>query len=135
MRIRILIADDHEFIRKGVRRLIEVSGHTNWEICGEAADGSEAVARAKQLKPDLMIADIAMPRATGFDAAQRLSEAGDSCRVLLISMYESRWLIEEARRVGAQGYVSKFQAARDLIPAMERLLAGGTFFRPAETLA
>ena len=128
MNARILIVDDHEIVRKGIRNLIEESGHKDWEICGEAASGSEALEAVTALKPDLMILDIAMPSMNGLDAASRITSEGVRCRVLLFTMYDSKWLGAEARRAGAQGFVLKSQAARHLILAIERLLAGGTFF-------
>lgn len=125
---KILIVDDHEIVRKGIRTLIEEVGHKDWEVCGEAASGSEALAAVKTLKPDLIILDIAMPSMNGLDAAAQIRRDGGGCRVLLFTMYDSKWLSGEARRVGAHGFVLKSQAARHLIQAIERLLAGGTFY-------
>lgn len=136
MRARILIADDHDIVRKGIRNLIEESPHKDWEICGEASNGHEALEAVNKLRPDIVILDIAMPEVNGLDATTQISKKGLNCRVLLFTMYASAWLGAEARRIGARGYVLKSQGSRDLIEAIERLLEGGTFFgtpkRPSE---
>jgi len=131
VKARILIVDDHEIVRKGICKLIEDSGHA-WEICGEAASGSEAIALAVSLNPDVIVLDIAMPTLSGFEAASRIAGLGLNCRTLLFTMYESKRLGAESRRAGAHGYVLKSQAARYLVVAVERLLAGGTFFGSPE---
>lgn len=132
MSSKILIADDHEIVRKGIRNLIEEAGHKDWEVCGEAASGSEACEAVKMLKPDLIILDIAMPSMNGLDAAAHICSDGGGCRILLFTMYDSKWLSREAARVGAHGLVLKSQAARYLIKAIDRLLAGGTFYGEPE---
>ncbi len=127
MSARILVVDDHEVVRKGICKLIEDSGH-GWEICGEAASGSDAIDAATTLNPDVIVLDVAMPSISGLEAAARITKRGLPCRILLFTMYDSKMLSAEARQVGAHGYVLKSQAARHLILAIERLLAGGTFF-------
>lgn len=134
MNIRILIVDDHEIVRAGVRRLIEQSGHNDWQVCGEAANGRQALEAVKTLNPDVAVMDISMPSMNGLDAARHIAENGFPCRTLLFTMHDPERLTEKARRAGARGLISKSDAARYLIVAMERLLAGGTFFgNPEET--
>ena len=123
----ILVVDDHEIVREGVRSLLKES-RPEWQICGEAANGVEAVAAVQRLHPDVVILDISMPRMGGLEAAGRISKLGMGSRVLLFTMHESPRLVIEARDAGAQGYVLKSDAARHLVRAIDRLLTGGTFF-------
>jgi DNA-binding NarL/FixJ family response regulator len=127
MAARILIADDHEIVREGIRTLIDRS-RPEWDICGEAKNGEEAIEAVKTLRPDVIVLDITMPRMSGLEAAPRIAKLGVGCRVLMFTMHDSDRLASEVRNAQAQGLVLKSQAARDLIRAIERLLAGGTFF-------
>lgn len=123
---RILIADDHVLMRKGMRLLIE--SDPNWEICAEAKDGEEAVRLARSLRPDLAVVDISMPLLNGLEAAQMILRAGLAHRVLLFSTYESPELISEARKIGVHGYVSKAIGEQGLIDAMRSVLNGELVF-------
>jgi DNA-binding NarL/FixJ family response regulator len=122
-----LIVDDHEVVRQGVRTIIE--SRTNWEVCGEAATGAEAIAAAKTLAPDVVILDISMPTMGGLEALEQIRKLGLSTRVLIFTMHDSRRLAHDVREKGGQGYVVKSQAGRDLVRAIEHLLGGDTFFR------
>jgi DNA-binding NarL/FixJ family response regulator len=126
MPARILVADDHEVVRQGIRAILQ--SRPDWEICGEAVDGHEAVRLAQELHPDVIVMDITMPRMSGLEAAQEIVRLKLPARVLIFTMHESKSLAPSVRKAGAQGYVVKSRAARDLIEALERLLAGGTFF-------
>jgi DNA-binding NarL/FixJ family response regulator len=130
MPARILIADDHEIVREGIRMLISRS-RPEWEICGEAANGSEAMQAIKVLKPDVVVLDITMPGMSGLEVSSQVTRLDLASRVLIFTMHESETLPGEVRRTGAQGYVLKSQAARDLIRAIDALLEGGTFFGSA----
>jgi DNA-binding NarL/FixJ family response regulator len=127
MPARILIADDHEIVREGIRNLITKS-HRDWEICGEATDGEQAVKAIAALKPDVVVLDITMPKMSGLEAAAQIARLGLHSRVLMFTMHESERLNVEVRQARAQGFVLKSQAARDLIRAVDCLLGGGTFF-------
>jgi DNA-binding NarL/FixJ family response regulator len=129
MPARILLVDDHEIVREGIRTLIARS-RPEWEICGEAGDGEEALEAVRSLKPDVVILDITMPKMSGLEAAPRIAKLGLGCRVLMFTMHDSERLSSEVRQAEAQGLVLKTQAARDLIRAVDRLLDGGTFFSP-----
>jgi DNA-binding NarL/FixJ family response regulator len=124
---RILIADDHEVVRQGIRAII-VRNRPQWDCCGEAANGKEAVEAVKSLKPDVVILDITMPVMSGLEAASQIAKLGTGTAVLIFTMHESERLIAEVRQAGAQGFVHKSRAGRDLIVALDALLAGGTFF-------
>lgn len=126
MPARILVADDHEVVRQGVRAILQA--RAEWEICGEAADGRQAIRLTKELNPDVVIMDITMPHMSGLEAAQEIARLDLPSRVLIFTMHESKSLAPSVRKAGAQGYVVKSRAARDLIEALDRLLAGGTFF-------
>lgn len=127
MAVRILLADDHDIVLEGIRTLISRSGRP-WEICGEARNGEEAVEMIQRLKPDVAVLDITMPVMSGLEAAKKISHTGTTTRMLMFTMHESGRLETEARESGAQGYVLKAQAARDLIRAIDYLLNGHTFF-------
>jgi DNA-binding NarL/FixJ family response regulator len=127
MAARILIADDHEIVLEGIRTLIGRS-RREWQICGEARNGQEAVEMVAKFKPDIAVLDITMPVQSGLHAALEICKLDVNCRVLMFTMHESDRLGIEVRAAGAQGYVLKSQAARDLIRAIDYLLAGNTFF-------
>jgi DNA-binding NarL/FixJ family response regulator len=126
---RILIVDDHEIVREGIRTLLR-RVRPEWVICGEAKNGKEAVDAATALTPDILILDVTMPVMSGLEAASRIAKLGLASRVLIFTMHETKSLINEVRATGAHGYVVKSQASRDLIIAIDRILAGGTFFGP-----
>jgi two-component system, NarL family, sensor kinase len=126
MRRRILIADDHEVMRRGVRGLLE--SHDEWAVCGEAFEGREVVVKSRELRPDLIIMDINMPGLTGIDAAQQIRKENPSAKILFFSVHESAQTVREVVNVGAQGYVAKSRAGHDLVDAVRNVLDGGTFF-------
>lgn len=126
MPARILVADDHEVVRQGVRAILQA--RPDWEICGEAGDGREAIRLTKQLHPDVVVMDITMPNMSGLEASQEIAKLELPSRVLIFTMHESKSLGPSVRKAGAQGYVVKSRAAHDLIDALDRLLRGGTFF-------
>jgi DNA-binding NarL/FixJ family response regulator len=134
MATRILLVDDHEIVREGIRTLITRS-RPEWEICGEARDGEEALVAVRALRPDVVILDITMPKMSGLEAAPRIAKLGLGCRVLMFTMHDSERLSTEVRQAEAQGLVLKSQAARDLVRAVDRLLDGGTFFSQQQDVA
>jgi DNA-binding NarL/FixJ family response regulator len=123
---RILIADDHEIVRRGIRALIE--NHPGWEVCAEAADGRDAVEKARQLQPDLVLVDVSMPNLNGLDAARQILEIVPQTRILILTMHESEQIVREVLEVGARGFLLKSDAARDLVSAIQALQRRTTFF-------
>jgi two-component system NarL family sensor kinase len=132
-RRRILIADDHEVMRRGVRGLIE--SHTEWAVCGEAVEGKEAVQKSRELNPDLVILDINMPGLTGLGAAQQILLENPLTKILFFSVHESQQTVREVVSAGGQGYVSKSRAGHDLVRAVREVLDGRTFFPPLHSVA
>ena len=128
MKPKVLIVDDHEIVREGIRKLLTGS-RPGWEICGEAANGKQAVDSVKSLKPDVVILDITMPGMSGMEAAPHILKLSLGCRIVSFTMHYSDRLAAEIRETGGRGYVQKSQAARDLVEAIECVLHGGTFFR------
>jgi DNA-binding NarL/FixJ family response regulator len=127
MKTKVLIVDDHEIVREGIRRLLS-SSRPEWEICGEATNGTQAIDAIQRLKPDIAILDITMPGMSGIEATPHIVKLGLGCRILIFTMHDSERLGAEIRKAGAHGYVQKSQASRDLVEAIECLLHGGTFF-------
>jgi DNA-binding NarL/FixJ family response regulator len=129
--LRILVADDHDLLRRGVKTLLQ--SHAGWEVCGEAHTGREAVAKAKELKPDIVILDISMPDLNGLDAAKRIRKDSPDTEVLILSVHFSDQLIREILEAGVRGYVVKSDSDRDLVIAVETLADHKPFFTPRAT--
>jgi DNA-binding NarL/FixJ family response regulator len=123
---RILIADDHEFVRQGIRAVLEKQGA--WKIIAEAGNGREAVKMAEQFQPEGVIIDISMPELNGLDATRQILRALPRTRVLVLSMHDSEQIIREVLAAGARGYILKSDAARELVAGIESLLQGRPFF-------
>jgi DNA-binding NarL/FixJ family response regulator len=128
MKLRILIADDHEVVRRGLCALLQ--SHEGWEICGDAKDGREAVEMAKQLKPDVVILDVGMPNLNGLAATRQLLQNNPQQKVIVLTITDSDQVIREALDAGARGFVLKSDAARDLVSAVEALQRNRMFFTP-----
>jgi DNA-binding NarL/FixJ family response regulator len=125
--LRLLVADDHDVVRKGVRTLLEEQ--PGWEVAAEAADGREAVEKAKQVQPDVTILDLSMPELNGLEAAREILKTVQT-KVLILTMYDSDPLIRQTLEAGARGYLLKSDAGRDLVSAVDALRRNKTFFTP-----
>jgi DNA-binding NarL/FixJ family response regulator len=123
--LKILIVDDHEALRAGVRTVLEAHG---FEVCGEADNGQEALARALQLRPDLVILDITMPVLDGFSAAREIHKRLPGVGILLLSMHESASMVNVAKSSGARGYVAKSEGIARLLKAVDAIAHNRTFF-------
>jgi len=125
-RRRILIADDHELMRRGLRGLIE--SQEEWAICGEAVEGGEAVRMTKELMPELVILDVNMPGMGGLAAANLIRQGNEATRILFFTVHDSEEVMREIVDSGAHGYVAKSRAGQDLVDAVREVLSGKTFF-------
>lgn len=124
--VRVLVADDHEVVRQGVRALLQAE--PGFWVCGEARDGREAVEKARQLKPDIVILDIGMPELNGLEAARQILSELPRTEVLILTLHESEQLVREVLAAGARGYVLKSDAGRDLLVAVNALRRHKPFF-------
>lgn len=123
---RILVVDDHEVVRWGIRSLL--ASHEGWEVCGEAADGREAVEKATRIGPDLVILDLCMPRLNGLEAARQILRRGPGRRILILTHADSEQTMREALEIGVRGFLLKSDPGGDLVTAVEALQVGRTFF-------
>jgi len=123
---RILVADDHEIARRGIRDLFR--DEPDLEICGEACDGIEALSKVEELKPDLLILDLSMPKMGGLSVAHRLRNAKHAVKILIYSNHTHSEIEGMTRTNGCSGYVHKANAARDLVRGVRAILRGGTFY-------
>jgi DNA-binding NarL/FixJ family response regulator len=124
--LRILLADDHEMVRQGLRALIEEQ--RGWEVCGEARTGREAVDKAGELKPDVVIMDFTMPELNGMEATRQIHAALPRTQVLILTMHESEELVREVLAAGARGYMLKSDAGRALVDAIQALADNKPYF-------
>ncbi len=126
MAFRILVADDHEVVRRGLCALLQAQ--PDWEVCGEAADGREALEKTQKLKPDVVILDIGMPSLNGLEATRQILKAMPHTKVLILTLHDSDQVVREVLNAGARGFLLKSDAARDLVAAVEALRRDKTYF-------
>lgn len=131
--LRILIADDHEIVRQGLRALVE--SHTGWEVCGEAADGRDCVQKASALKPDVIALDIGMPSLNGLDAAREILRENPKIKILFLTIYDTEQTLKAALQVGAKGLILKSEAAAELVSALEAIQRNTTHFGSGKGVA
>ncbi len=128
-RTRILLADDHAVVRQGFKLIL--SGQADMEIVGEAANGREAVELAQQLRPDVVVMDVAMPELNGIEATRRLIAENPHTRVIALSMHKDSVYVREILRAGARGYLLKDSGAGDLVTAIRAVAGGESYLSPA----
>jgi DNA-binding NarL/FixJ family response regulator len=124
--MQILIADDHELVRKGLRAVLE--NHPGWDVCGEAVNGRQAVELATRLVPDVVVLDVSMPELNGLEAARQIRKAVPKAEVLILTVHESEQLVGEVIAAGARGYILKADTSRLLVAAVEALAQHKPFF-------
>lgn len=127
-RLRILVADDHELVRRGIRELLRA--RRGWAVVGEAVNGREAVEKAVKLKPDVAIVDISMPDLDGLHATHEIREATPHTQVVVLTMHESGQMVRRVLDAGALGYVLKSDLAKHLVKAVRNVSAGKLFLTP-----
>jgi DNA-binding NarL/FixJ family response regulator len=123
---RILIVDDHDIVRQGVRRILETQN--DWEVAGEAANGAEALRMVHELRPDAIIMDITMPVMNGLDATTEITRKDPDSKVLILTVHDNPTLVKPIQRSGAKGLLTKSQATNELTPALQAIIAGQTYF-------
>jgi DNA-binding NarL/FixJ family response regulator len=126
--VRIVIADDHEVVRRGIAA--QIAARPGWTVVAEATNGRDAVALALDHKPELIVLDLTMPELNGLAAASRILASWPQARILILTVHESEQLVREVLAAGARGYVLKSDAGRILMAALETLLEDGSFFTP-----
>jgi DNA-binding NarL/FixJ family response regulator len=126
--VRVLVVDDYLPWRQFVSRTL--LAQPNWQVIGQVSDGLEAVQKAQDMQPDLIVLDIGLPTINGIEAARRMRTAAPESKILFLSENNSVEIAEEAFRAGAAGYVVKSTAARELLPALDAVLQGDRFFGP-----
>lgn len=125
---RVLIVDDHAFIRRGVQSIL--GGLPEWELCGEADNGNEAVRLSETLKPEIIIMDISMPGLNGIEATRAIHRNQPEMKVILLTLHESDELLRSAFRAGARGYLLKIDAERELVQALVQVARDGAYISP-----
>lgn len=132
MRLRILLADDHQIVRQGLKALLEREG---FDVAAEASDGLEAVRLARDLQPDVAVLDIGMPLLNGIDAARQVLQASPRTKAILLTMHAEDQYVLEALRAGVTGYVLKTKAAGDLVQAIREVAGGAIYLSPGVSRA
>lgn len=127
-KLRIVVADDHELVHRGIRDLLQ--DQRGWKVVGVAADGREAVEKVKKLKPDIAILDISMPEVDGLEATRRIREEAGDTQVLILTMHESDQMVRRVLEAGARGYVLKSDMAKRLVKAVKEVARGKTSLTP-----
>lgn len=118
--IKILVVDDHEIFRRGLRALLEPT--SEWEICGEAFDGLDAVEKCRSLTPDIVIMDITMPRLNGLEAARLIKKENPTIRIVIITQHDSSQVQIAAKEAGADAFVTKSSVGNELVAALRLII-------------
>jgi DNA-binding NarL/FixJ family response regulator len=123
-KLRLLIADDHEIVREGLRSLLELQG---WKVVAEAVNGEDAVKKAKETNPDIAIIDIRLPGMDGIEAARQILQNGKQTKVLMLTMHDSKEFVRKAIEIGAQGYIWKAESSQEVVVAVKALSQNKTY--------
>jgi two-component system response regulator NreC len=126
--IQVLICDDHTLLRSGLRRLLALE--PDFEVVGEAADGDEAIERARELQPDVVLLDLVLPDRDGLEALPEVRDEAPACNVLVLSMQDDPSYVRRAFAAGASGYIPKEAADTDLVHAIREVAAGRRYVHP-----
>lgn len=126
---RVLIVDDHAVIRRGVQGIL--STYPEWDLCGEADNGQDAIRLAGELAPEIVIMDVSMPGMNGLEATRIIHDVLPETKVLLLTLHSSSEFVRSAFRAGARGYVLKSDAENELVRALNVVIGEGTYVSPA----
>lgn len=124
--LRIVVADDHDLMRRGIKTIIAT--RKDWEVCGEAVTGAQAVAKAQELQPDIAILDISMPELNGIEAAKRIRKMSQKTEILVLSAHYSDQIVRDVMEAGIRGYLVKSDSSRDLSTALDSLATHRPFY-------
>jgi DNA-binding NarL/FixJ family response regulator len=125
---RVLIVDDHAFIRRGVQAILQ--GSPEWELCGEADNGNDAIRMARETMPDVIVMDVSMPGLNGVEATRAIRKENPNVKIVLLTLHESMELVRTAFQAGVNGYLLKTDAEQDLVRALRAVLGRGRFVSP-----
>ena len=128
-KIRILLVDDHAILREGIKALLEKRG--TMEVVAEAADGREAISKATDAHPDVVVLDISMPLMDGLEATRQMKKYNPDIKILVLTMHDDEEYFFQLLRAGASGYVTKKAVGRELVSAIEAVYRGESFFCPS----
>jgi DNA-binding NarL/FixJ family response regulator len=126
---RVLVVDDHAIIRRGVQGIL--STYPEWDLCGEADNGQDAIRLAGELAPEIVIMDVSMPGMNGLEATRIIHDVLPETKVLLLTLHSSSEFVRSAFRAGARGYVLKSDAENELVRALNVVIGEGTYVSPA----
>jgi DNA-binding NarL/FixJ family response regulator len=126
---RVLVVDDHAVIRRGVQGIL--STYPEWDLCGEADNGQDAIRLAGELAPEIVIMDVSMPGMNGLEATRIIHDVLPETKVLLLTLHSSSEFVRSAFRAGARGYVLKSDAENELVRALNVVIGEGTYVSPA----
>ena len=127
--VSVLIADDHDLIREGIKTILR--NRAEYRVVGEAVNGEDVVNKVKQLKPEILLLDITMPQRSGLDLIEQVHHLSPSTNIIIISVHRAHLYVTKALRSGVKGYLHKDNATEDLLPALKRVTAGGTYLSAA----
>jgi len=125
---RVLIVDDHAFIRRGVQGILKA--YPDWQLCGEADNGNDAVRLARELNPEAIVMDVSMPGLNGVEATRAIRKTNAKVKILLLTLHESSELVRTAFQAGINGYLLKTDAEQELVQALNVVIAQGTYVSP-----
>jgi len=126
---RVMLVDDHALVRSGLHQLLLTFEH--YEVVGEAGDGAQAIELVRELQPDVVLLDIAMPRMRGLEAIREIKQAAPDCKVLILSMYDREQYVRESIKNGADGYLLKGSNTDELRMALMHVLNGNLYISPS----
>jgi DNA-binding NarL/FixJ family response regulator len=125
---RVLIVDDHAFIRRGVQAILRQ--FPEWESCGEADNGNDAIRMAAELKPEIIVMDVSMPGLNGIEASRAIRKAQPDSKIVLLTLHNSPDLVRSAFRAGVRGYLLKSDAEQELVKALRIVIGEGAYISP-----
>lgn len=125
---RVLIVDDHVFVRRGIQTILEL--FPDWELCGEASNGLDAIRLVEELQPHVVLMDVSMPGMDGIQATRILRKANSRTKIVLITLHESAELLQSGFRAGANGYLLKMDAEEELMKALRVVIGDGSYISP-----